>query len=467
MNGGNGSDSEISRSDSGFRKWCRGGNIPPVDTLDSLDTLLARDGAVIWHPFTQHGLGRPLLPVAEASGAMLRDTQGREYLDMISSWWVNLHGHGRRELAQAVAEQIQRLDHVQFAGATHEPAVLLAERLLEKAGLAGSAKVFYSDNGSTAVEAALKIAHQHWVNRGAPRRLFATLRGSYHGDTVGAMSVGRSSGFFDAFHGMMFETISLPVPLIWNGFANEEGEKATLEEVARLLEGDADSMAALIVEPLVQGAGGMRFHSPRFLEKLCALFRDRGIPVIFDEVMTGFGRTGSFFAYQQTGIIPDMICLSKGITGGILPLAVTIVAENLFNSFLGNDFSTALAHGHSYTANPVACAAALCSLDLHEQTDSMGQVDRINRRMAHHLGLLAGKPRIEHLRILGGIAAFDLAGMESAYSAAAGRELAAYAQENGLLLRTIGNVIYFIPPYCITDEQIDTAFGVIREFLGR
>jgi adenosylmethionine-8-amino-7-oxononanoate aminotransferase len=189
--------------------------------------------------------------------------------------------------------------------------------------------------------------------------------------------------------------------------------------------------------------------------------------VIFDEVMTGFGRTGSFFAYQQTGIIPDMICLSKGITGGILPLAVTIVAENLFDSFLGNDFSTALAHGHSYTANPVACAAALCSLDLHEQTDSLGQVDRINRRMAHHLGVLAGNPRIEHPRILGGIAAFDLAGVESAYSAAAGRELAAYAQEHGLLMRTIGNVIYFIPPYCITDEQIDTAFRVIGEFLGR
>ena len=428
--------------------------------------LSARDGATIWHPFTQHGLGRPLIPIKDASGAILRDIHGREYLDLISSWWVNLHGHGRPELAEAVADQIRRLDHVQFAGATHEPAVRLAERLLAKAGLTGNAKVFYTDNGSTAVEAALKIAHQHWVNRGAPRRLFATLRGAYHGDTVGAMSVGRSSGFFDAFHGMMFETVSLPVPLVWNGFTNPEGEKAALAEIRSILESDGDAMAALIVEPLIQGAGGMRFHSAAFLRELCALFRQRGIPVIFDEVMTGFGRTGSFFAFEQTGFIPDMICLSKGITGGILPLAVTIASNDLFDSFLGNDFSSALAHGHSYTANPVSCAAALASLDLHEQTDSLAQVNRISRRMALHLKTLEGHPRIDHPRLLGGVAAFDLAGTDPGYSAASGRELTNYAQDKGLLLRPLGNVIYLMPPYCITDEQIDAAFGVIGGFLG-
>ena len=428
--------------------------------------LSARDGATIWHPFTQHGLGRPLIPIKDASGAILRDIHGREYLDLISSWWVNLHGHGRPELAEAVADQIRRLDHVQFAGATHEPAVRLAERLLAKAGLTGNAKVFYTDNGSTAVEAALKIAHQHWVNRGAPRRLFATLRGAYHGDTVGAMSVGRSSGFFDAFHGMMFETVSLPVPLVWNGFTNPEGEKAALAEIRSILESAGDAMAALIVEPLIQGAGGMRFHSTAFLRELCALFRQRGIPVIFDEVMTGFGRTGSFFAFEQTGFIPDMICLSKGITGGILPLAVTIASNDLFDSFLGNDFSSALAHGHSYTANPVSCAAALASLDLHEQTDSLAQVNRISRRMALHLKTLEGHPRIDHPRLLGGVAAFDLAGTDPGYSAASGRELTNYAQDKGLLLRPLGNVIYLMPPYCITDEQIDAAFGVIGGFLG-
>lgn len=428
--------------------------------------LSARDGAAIWHPFTQHGLGRPLIPVKDAFGAILRDTQGREYLDMISSWWVNLHGHGRPELAQAVAEQVRHLDHVQFAGATHEPAIRLAERLLGKAGLTGSAKVFYSDNGSTAVEAALKIAHQHWVNRGTPRRLFATLRGAYHGDTVGAMSVGRSSGFFDAFQGMMFETIPLPVPLIWNGFANEQGEQAALAEIRSTLDSEGDRMAALIVEPLIQGAGGMRFHSTSFLRKLCALFRERGIPVIFDEVMTGFGRTGSFFAFEQTGFIPDMICLSKGITGGILPLAVTIASNDLFDSFLGNDFSSALAHGHSYTANPVSCAAALASLDLHARTDSLGQVARINRRIAHHLALLSANPRIERPRLLGGIAAFDLAGEDPGYSAASGKELAAHALEQGVLIRPLGNVIYLMPPYCVTDAQIDDAFAVIDRFFG-
>lgn len=428
--------------------------------------LLTRDKAAVWHPFTQHGLGREPIPIAGGSGAVLRDTEGREYLDMISSWWVNLHGHGRPELARAVSDQILKLDHVQFAGTTHEPAVVLAERLLEKAGLTGSAKVFYSDNGSTAVEAALKIAHQHWVNRGTPRRLFATLRGSYHGDTVGAMSVGRSSGFFDAFHGMLFETLSLPVPLVYEGFLNEEGEQAALNEIHRTLETDGESIAALIVEPLVQGAGGMRFHSPLFLKKLGELFREHGIPVIYDEVMTGFGRTGSFFAYQQTGFIPDLICLSKGITGGILPLAVTIASNDLFDSFLGNDFSTALAHGHSYTANPVACAAALASLDLHESTDSLGQVARIHEQFRRQLVQLSSNPLIQHSRVLGGIAAFDLVTDDRSYSASAGRQLASSAQEHGILLRPLGNVLYLMPPYCITNEQIALAFDVIKAFLS-
>lgn len=433
---------------------------------DLPSSLTARDTATIWHPFTQHGLGRPLLPITEAKGSTLRDETGREYLDMISSWWVNLHGHGRPELAQAVSDQVLRLDHVQFAGATHKPAVQLAERLLEKAALTGTARVFYSDNGSTAVESALKIAHQHWVNRGTPRRLFATLRGAYHGDTVGAMSVGRSSGFFDAFGGLLFETVALPVPLVWNGFLNEEGERAALAEIARLLETETQSLAGLIVEPLVQGAGGMRFHSVGFLSALCRMFRERGIPVIFDEVMTGFGRTGSFFAYQQTGFLPDLICLSKGITGGIMPLAVTIASNDLFDSFLGNDFSTALAHGHSYTANPVACAAALASLDLHESTASLDQVAQINRCMARHLDLLASHPKIEKTRLLGGIAAFDLAGTDSGYSAGSGRELATALQDKGILLRPLGNVIYLMPPYCITDGEIDRAFEAILSCLG-
>ena len=228
--------------------------------MDATENLLNRDAVTIWHPFTQHGLGRPLLPITVGKGSRLLDSAGREYLDMISSWWVNLHGHGRPELAEAVAAQIRQLDHVQFAGATHEPAVRLAERLLEQAGLSGRAKVFYSDNGSTAVESALKIAHQHWVNKGAPRPLFATLRGAYHGDTVGAMSVGKSSGFFDSFGSMLFETIDLPVPLVWEGFANEEGTGEALREIELLLDRQGEQIAGLIVEPLVQGTGLSLIH---------------------------------------------------------------------------------------------------------------------------------------------------------------------------------------------------------------
>ncbi len=434
--------------------------------MDSTENLLTRDVSTIWHPFTQHGLGRSLLPITEGKGTRLRDSSGREYLDMISSWWVNLHGHGRPELAEAVADQIRQLDHVQFAGATHEPAVRLAEQLLEKANLAGRAKVFYSDNGSTAVEASLKIAYQHWVNKGTPRRLFATLRGAYHGDTVGAMSVGQSSGFFDAYGSLLFETINLPVPLVWNGFANEQGTNEALLQIESLLEKSENLIAGLIVEPLVQGAGGMRFHSAEFLDRLCSLFQQRSIPVIFDEVMTGFGRTGSFFAFQQTSAIPDLICLSKGITGGILPLAATIASNRLFDSFLGSDFSTALAHGHSYTANPVSCAAALCSLELHDRTNSLEQVARINRRMKQHLELLASHPKVENPRLLGGIAAFDLVTDDSSYSAGAGRKLAAKAQEQGVLIRPLGNVIYLMPPYCTSDEEVDMAFRVIANCLG-
>jgi adenosylmethionine---8-amino-7-oxononanoate aminotransferase len=432
---------------------------------DLLSSLIARDTATIWHPFTQHGLARPLLPITGAGGPFLRDESGREYLDMISSWWVNLHGHGRPEIARAVCHQILNLDHILFAGTTHEPAVRLAERLLDKAGLSGNARVFYSDNGSTAVESALKIAHQHWVNRGNPRRLFATLRGAYHGDTVGAMSVGRTSGFFEAFGSLLFETISLPVPLIWNEHPNEDGEKAALDEIAILLERNGESLAGLIVEPLVQGAGGMRFHSVRFLSTLCAMFRERGIPVIFDEVMTGFGRTGSFFAFQQTGFVPDMICLSKGITGGILPLAVTIASNNLFDSFLGNDFSKALAHGHSYTANPVSCAAALASLDLHEGSESSAQVARINRIFSRWLDSLSGNPLVEKTRCRGGIAAFDLAGVDPRYSAGAGREFAEKALENGILIRPMGNVVYLMPPYCVTDSQLEDCLGVLKSLI--
>ena len=428
--------------------------------------LLTRDRNAVWHPFTQHGLGQVPLAVASASGSYLVDTDGRRYLDMISSWWVNLHGHGREELAEAVREQVLRLDHVQFAGTTHEPAVRLAEGLLERAGLTGRAKVFFSDNGSTAVEVALKIARQHWVNRGEERPLFVTLEGAYHGDTAGSMSVGRSSGFFEAFRGMMFETVSLPVPLVWNGFDNVSGENDSLGRAEELLRKSSGRIAALIAEPLVQGAGGMRFHSARFLSRLAALFRSHGIPVILDEVMTGFGRTGSFFAYQRTDFVPDLLCLSKGITGGILPLAATIASETLFGSFLGENFRTALAHGHSYTANPVSCAAALASLDLHEATRSLEQVERINRALARGLEHLALLPGILRPRTLGAVAALDLAGGEG-YSSPVGRTIALRALELGLIVRPLGNVLYLMPPYCTTDGEIDNAFRILRDILSK
>ena len=426
--------------------------------------LIARDRVSVWHPFTQHGLCTDPLPITGAAGAWLSGSDGKKYLDMISSWWVNLHGHGRPELAMAISKQAMRLDHVMFGGITHQPAVELAERLLEAAELAGDFKVFYSDNGSTAVEAALKISFQYWRNLKEKRNLFAILRGGYHGDTVGAMSVGKSSDFFQTFEKLMFRTILLPVPCVWNNQNDPDSEDAAISEIAALLEEHVDDLACLIVEPLVQGAGGMRFHSPSFLKRLCFLFQKRGIPVIFDEVMTGFGRTGSFFAFQQTEVRPDIICVSKGITGGILPLAATIVANHLYEVFLGKDFSTAFAHGHSYTGNPVACAAGIASLDLHKSTKSLMQVERINLCMARHLELLAANSKIEHPRLIGAIAAFDLVGVNSSYSAGAGEKLSLFARDRGVLLRPMGNVVYIMPPYCTSESELDTVFEVLYDF---
>jgi adenosylmethionine-8-amino-7-oxononanoate aminotransferase len=344
--------------------------------------------------------------------------------------------------------------------------VSLAEELLELSGFSERGRVFYSDNGSTAVEVALKICNQFWSNRGERRENLLSFGGGYHGDTVGAMSAGAKSGFFEAFRSWFFKSECVDVPHTWWGHSAEEEEERSLDSFAEVLRKRSSDFCAFIAEPLVQGASGMRFHRPEFLRRVCEMVRGAGIPVIFDEVMTGFYRTGPPFAFNQSGFVPDLLCLSKGLTGGILPLGVTIAAQSLFDAFLGETFSSALAHGHSFTGNPISCAAALASLRLLQSTGARQRVERISEMLSGGLTtLLESGYRIEKARVLGGIAAFEIKSASGDYSAAAGRPLARYAQEHGVILRPLGNVVYFMPPYCVSDADVHLAFEVVQTYL--
>ncbi len=425
------------------------------------------DARHVWHPYTQ-AEGAPVpVEIVAGSGAKLRAADGREFLDLISSWWVNVHGHAHPAIAAAIARQAAELEHVIFADFTHRGAAELAGRLCRIAP-DGLTRVFFSDNGSTAVEVALKIAVQYWRNRGEPRRnRFVAFAGGYHGDTVGAMSVGAASGFFAPYADLMFESHFLPFPETWDG-DNEADEKeaAALAAAGRHFEDHGGQTAAMIVEPLVQGAGGMRMCSPGFLHRLAQLTRAAGVLLICDEVMTGFGRTGAMFASLKAGIAPDMMCLAKGLTGGFLPMGATLCREAIFDEFRGEGFGRALAHGHSFTANPLGCAAGLASLDLFETGPWRDRADAIHAGHRAFLDSLAGHDRVRRTRLTGTIAAFDIAGEEEGYTASIGQVLKRAFLERGLLLRPLGNVVYLMPPYCIEDADLERGYAGVREVLA-
>ncbi len=425
------------------------------------------DRGHVWHPFTQ-AQGAPVpVEIVSGKGAMLKAADGSEYLDLISSWWVNLHGHAHPAIAAAIAEQAARLEQVIFADFTHAPAARLAARLSDLLP-ASLERVFFSDNGSTAVEVALKLAIQYWRNRGEPeRRRFAAFSGGYHGDTVGAMSVGAGCGFFGPFEALLFDAEILPFPETWDGDADvEHKEAAAIGAVRRYLEAHGPEVAAVIIEPLVQGAGGMRMCRPGFLRALERAVREAGALLIFDEVMTGFGRTGAMFACEKAGVTPDLVCLAKGLTGGFLPLAATVCREAIFEAFLGEGFERAFAHGHSFTANPLGCAAGLASLDLIERDNSLARVaEMAELHRARLAELAAGSNRVGRPRVEGCIAAFDVAAPDGGYTSQVGQSLKRYFMERGLLIRPLGNVVYLMPPYCIEDQEPHRAYDVIAEAL--
>lgn len=432
------------------------------------ESVLALDRRHVWHPFTQHATEGDPIVIARAKGASLYDAEGKEILDLISSWWTCTHGHSHPTLNAALARQASEFEHVMFAGFTHRPAAALAEAVAN--ALPGDLnKVFFSDDGSTSVEVALKIAYQYWRNTGNPRRrMLIGFDGGYHGDTLGAMSVGRGSQFFQPFRDLMCQVIVLPCPTTFDGDdAADEREAGALSAFEALLRDRGDTIAALIIEPLLQGAGGMRLCRPRFLKTLVDAARAAGVLVIFDEVATGFGRTGTMFAMQQADVVPDLVCLSKGLTAGYMPLAVTVAREEIFDAFLGESFDRALPHGHSFTANPLACAVGLASLALFEEERTLERIARINARHRAAMRDLAARPDVTRPRVIGSILAFDLKSAGPGYQSSESRALCDWYLANGLNIRPLGQTVYLMPPYCITDEELARAYAGMVEGLDR
>ena len=423
----------------------------------SSPSISERDSQIIWHPYTPMKLRPNALGIVRGEGVYLYDEQGKAYIDAVSSWWVNLHGHSHPAIAQAIFTQANNLAHCMFAGLTHEPAVRLAERLL-KISPANMRRVFYSDNGSCATEIAVKMALQTFHNRGAPRRTIVVLADSYHGDTFGAMATSGRGLFTAPFDDKLFTVATIPVPTLDHATASLNALQAILET------GD---VAALMVEPLVQGAAGMQMHDANALSQLFHATQSAGAYVIADEVMTGFGRTGTLFACEQLSAQPDMLCLSKGLTGGTLPLAVTLCSQAVYDAFYSDDVHHAFYHGHSYTANPLACAAALASLDVlltEECTQARQRIAGAHAQFAH---TIAHHPRVHHVRTCGAILAMTIKTVDGNHYLSSKRDqIYHYFLNRGILLRPIGNVLYLIPPYCITHEQLHFIYATILSFLS-
>jgi adenosylmethionine---8-amino-7-oxononanoate aminotransferase len=413
----------------------------------------AADRRHLWHPYTQHGAAASPISIARAEGAYVFDDADRPIFDAISSWWVTLHGHGCAEIAAAIGRQAHTLDQVIFAGFTHEPAARLAQELTQRAPT-GLTRVFFSDDGSTAVEVAVKIALQHWANRGKPRRLVVALEHAYHGDTFGAMSVSGRGLFTEPFAGHLFEVARLPDPV-------RHDVVGALEQLISERERD---IAAVIVEPMLLGAGGMRMWSAGALRGIRALTTAHGIPLIADEVLTGFGRTGPLFACEHAAVSPDLMCLSKGLTGGFVPCGATLATEDLFDGFRSDDRSKTLFHGHSYTANPIACAAGLASLALLDDASAERRrtIGRAHRAAAIRLETFPG---VRSVRVLGTVLAMELTAADGGYLSTVGPALSRFALERGVLLRPLGNTVYVLPPYCSTDTDLARAYDVITTFV--
>lgn len=426
-------------------------------------------GLQVWHPFTQEALDPPPIRVTKAEGVYLYTDDGRRLIDGISSWWVNLHGHGHPAIVSAIAAQAAQIDHVLLAGFTHDAVEELRE-CLRKILPADLSHIFFSDDGSTAVEVALKMALQYWQNIGRPsKKAIVALDHAYHGDTVGAMSVGATSAFTDPFRDLLF-----PVNRVHSAYCYRcpvGKTRATcsidcVDKLQRLLEERHGEIAAVIVEPLLQGAGGMIVHPVEFLQRVRQLCTDHGVLLIADEVLTGFGRCGKMFACELAGVVPDLMCLSKGLTGGVLPMGATICTPEIHEAFISTDRARTFYHGHSYTGNPIAAAAAVASCRIFEREPVFDRINRIAEIHRARLAAIKGHPVVGDVRSIGTMAAIELRADDSGYASKLRPKLYKFFIDAGVLLRPLGNVVYILPPYAISPADLNFIHDRIVESLA-
>ncbi len=440
---------------------------------DNIDTAMlaeagawrSRDLAVLWHPCTQmaeHPDTLPLIPIRRGRGVWLEGVDGRQYLDAVSSWWTNLFGHGEPRIAAAIARQANELEHVIFAGFSHEPALQLAEKLLALAP-PGLARVFYADNGSAAVEVALKMSFHSFLNRGdARRKKFVALSNGYHGETLGALSMADIPLYRRVYAPLLLEPLFAPSPDAYESEAGESAEACALrraDQLAAIFAQHDGEICALILEPLVQCAGGMRMHHPAYLRRAREICNAHGAHLIADEIAVGFGRTGTMFACEQAAVTPDFLCLSKGLTGGFLPMSAVLTTAAVYEAFLDESRDRAFLHSHSYTGNPLGCAAALASLAIFESEPVLERNRSTALRMAALATPLREHPHVAEVRQTGMILAIELVAdkrSRSAYPAGERRGLRAYrrALEDGVVLRPLGDILYWMPPYCIDEGAL-------------
>jgi adenosylmethionine-8-amino-7-oxononanoate aminotransferase len=416
--------------------------------------LSERDRLYNWHPYTQHKTVGLFPAIVKGEGALLWDENGKEYTDAIASWWVNPYGHSNKVIADAIYKQLTTLEHVLFGGFTHDQAVQLSEKLMTILPN-NQKKLFYSDNGSTAVEIALKGALQYFYNKGEKRTKIIAFEEGFHGDTFGAMAASGISFFTEAFKGSLLEVVRIPVPIL----GNEDLSLKALEDLAV-----TNEYAAFIFEPLVQGAAGMVMYESAVLDKMISLCQKHQVFTIADEVMTGFGKTGKTFATDYLVNKPDMMCLSKALTGGTIPMAVTTFSQEVFDGFYSDDVNKALFHGHTFTANPTGCAAALASIGILETAEMQNNITRINHQHLVFETKIKAHPKVKTTRVLGVIFALEIrTEANESYYGSMRNKLYNFFIDNGIILRPVGNIVYILPPYVMTDNQLEKVYQIVEK----
>ncbi len=418
--------------------------------------LSEKDQKYLWHPYTQHKTADLPIVITKGKDALLWDENGKEYIDAIASWWVNPFGHSNNFIADAIYKQLSSLEHVLFGGFTHEPAIKVAEQLLQMLPK-NQQKVFFSDNGSTAVEVAIKVALQYFYNKSQKRTTIIALEDAFHGDTFAAMAASGISFYTQAFQGMFIDVVRIPTPVPGK-------EKQSFEALKKAIKNH--NCAAFIFEPLVQGAAGMVMYSPESLEKMIEICSENNVLTIADEVMTGFGKTGKTFACDYITQKPDIFCLSKALTGGTIPMAITTFTQEIFDAFFDEDINKALFHGHTFTANPAGCAAALASFELLNQPEMQANIQRINSSHNQFQNQIKNHPKVKTTRILGTIFALEIQTQNTeTYYGTMRNKLYKFFIENGIIMRPIGNIIYILPPYIITNKQLQKIYITIEKAL--